>query len=71
METGLSSEKNILPVIAIISLQVICLRGLKGKIYFSPCFFRLVPVRQSLCSCCAGLCLEVASFSCCLCGFFT
>lgn len=44
METGLSSEKNLLPVITIISLQVMCLKGLKGKIYFSPCFFRLLPV---------------------------
>lgn len=44
METGLSSEKDLLPVITIISLQVMCLKGLKGKIYFSPCFFRLLPV---------------------------
>lgn len=39
-----------------------CLKGLKGKIYFSPCFFRLLSVSQSRCSRCAGFCVEVASF---------
>lgn len=34
----------------------------EGKNLFFSCFFRLLPVSQSLCSHCAGFCAEVASF---------